>query len=79
MILYNDGTGSYRAFERACTHDPRSECEPVKVDDSTLFMVHPCCTSVFNFNGTPTGGPARLSLREYATYVEGDYLLIRNE
>jgi hypothetical protein len=78
IIVYNDGT-RFRAFERACTYDPRSKCEPVKVDDSTLFMVHECCASVYNFDGYPTAGPAPLPLREYVTFVEGDYLLIRNE
>ena len=78
IIVYNDA-GRYRAFERACTYDPRSDCEPVKVDDSTLFMVHDCCSSVYNFDGNPTAGPAPLPLREYITFVEGDYLLIRSE
>ena len=78
LILYNEGSG-YRAFDRACTHDPRSECTPVEVDASTLFMVHDCCGSVFGFDGQPSAGPAQLRLKEYTTFVEGDYLLIRSD
>ena len=78
LIIYNEGNGYYRAFERACTFDPRSDCEPVIVDPSGLFMKHTCCKSNFNFNGEPTGGPASLRLLEYRTFVEGSYLKIIN-
>ena len=78
IILYHESSGIYRAFERACTFDPHSECEPVTVDDSGLFMIHTCCSSTFNFNGNPTGGPASLNLLQYSTYLDGIYLKIRN-
>jgi len=78
LIVYHEGNGVYRAFERACTYDPYSDCEPVKVDDSRLFMIHTCCGSTFNFNGNPTSGPASLNLLQYATYVDGIYLKITN-
>lgn len=79
IIIYRESANRYRVFERACTFDPRAECEPVEVDSSGLFMVHRCCKSTYNFNGSPTGGPASLPLREYYAYLDGDYLLIRNE
>ena len=79
IIVYRGNGGMYLAFERACTYDPRSSCAPVSVDESTLFMVHTCCTSTFNFNGDPTGGPARLPLRRYSAVVEGSYLYIRGQ
>lgn len=78
MIVYNEGNGVYRAFERACPYDPRSSCDPLIVDPSGLFIKHECCNSSFNFNGNPMGGPASLDLLEYQTYVDGNYLKITN-
>ena len=78
LIVYHEGNGVYRAFERACTYDPRSSCDPVVVDESGLFMIHECCKSTFDFNGNPSGGPASLRLLQYSVYVDGDYLKIRN-
>ncbi len=76
IIVYHEGNGIYRAFESACTYDP--DCDHVVVDDSSLFMRHECCSSTFNFNGNPTGGPASLDLLQYDTFVDGIYLKIRN-
>lgn len=78
IIVYHEGNGVYRAFERACTFDPLTDCDPIVVDDSDLFMIHNCCNSSFNFNGNPTGGPASLDLLQYQTYVDGIYLKIIN-
>ena len=76
LIVYHEGAGVYRAFERACTYDP--ECDAISIDDSGLFMIHNCCNSSFNFNGNPIGGPASLNLLQYPTLVDGIYLKIRN-
>ena len=77
IIVYHEGGGIFRAFERACTFDP--DCDPISVDDSELFLIHDkCCNSSFNFNGNPIGGPASLNLLQYATIVDGIYLKIRN-
>lgn len=78
IIVYHEGNGIYRAFERACTYDPYSDCDPIQVDDSELFMIHECCKSSFNFYGNPTGGPASLNLLQYNWIVDGIYLKIRN-
>ena len=78
LIVYHEGNEVYRVFERACTFDPNSDCTPIVVDESDLFMIHECCQSTFNFNGNPTGGPASLRLLEYSTFVDGFYLKIRN-
>lgn len=78
IIVYHEGNGIYRAFERACTYDPHADCNPITVDDSGLFMIHKCCNSTFNYNGNPTGGPASLNLLQYNTYLDGIYLKIRN-
>ena len=29
IILYHESSGIYRAFERACTFDPHSACDPI--------------------------------------------------
>jgi hypothetical protein len=79
IIIYNEGNGFYRAFDRACTFDPRSGCDPVIVDPSGLFMKHICCNSSFDFTGAPLGGPASLRLLEYRTFVDGNYLKITNK
>jgi hypothetical protein len=79
LIIYHEGNGVYQAFERACTYDPRSDCEAVEVDESGLFMKHTCCNSTFDFHGNPTGGPATFRLIQYLVYVDGNYLKIRNE
>lgn len=78
IIVYHEGNGIYRAFERACTYDPHADCDPIIVDDSDLFMIHKCCNSSFSFDGNPTGGPATLDLLQYRTYVDGIYLKIIN-
>lgn len=78
LIIFHEGGGFYKAFERACSHDPRSECTPVEMDESTLFMKHDCCGSTFSLDGNPTSGPASLNLLRYDVYVDGNYLKIRN-
>lgn len=78
IIVYHEGNGVYRAFERACTFDPYADCDPIEVDDSGLFMIHKCCNSTFDFHGHPIGGPATIDLVQYATFVDGIYLKIRN-
>ena len=78
LIIYHEGNSVYRVFERACSLDPRSDCTPVEVDESTLFMKHTCCSSTFDFYGNPTGGPASVRLLQYDTYLDGNYLKIRN-
>jgi len=79
LIIYNAGNGVYRVFERACTFDPKSDCTPVTVDPSGLFMKHECCKSTFDFDGNPTGAPANTSLLQYYSVVDGIYLKIRND
>lgn len=78
IIVYHEGNGNYKAFERACSFDPYADCDPIVVDDSGLFMVHKCCDSSFNFNGNPMGGPASLDLLQYQTYLDGIYLKVIN-
>ncbi len=79
LIIYNEGSGVYRVFDRACTFDPNSACEPLAVDASGLFIKHECCKSTYNFNGNPTGGPASRNLLEYRTFLDGVFLKIIND
>ena len=79
LIIYHEGNGIYRVFERACSYDPTSSCSPVTVDASGLFMKHDCCKSSFGFDGNPSGGPATVQLLQYYAIVDGIYLKIRNE
>ena len=76
IIIYRQDQNTYKAFERTCSYEPLNSCARVEVDSSGFFMIDPCCTSSFDFNGFPTGGPATLPLREYFTIIEGNFLTI---
>lgn len=78
IIIYRESTERYRAIERTCTFQPRNPCEIVEVDDSGFFLVDNCCGSTFDFQGNPTGGPAKQPLLMYNTYLDGHFLTIRN-
>jgi hypothetical protein len=79
IILYRQSQDLFLAFERNCPYQPLNSCAKVEVDESTLFMVDPCCSSTFDFDGNPTGGPAELPLRQYRTYLDQNYLLITSD
>ena len=79
IIVYRKSSDSYLAFERNCPYQPLDACALVKVDESTLFMVDTCCTSTFDFNGYPTGGPARIPLRQYRTFLDQNLLTITSD
>lgn len=78
IIIYRESTERYRAIERTCTFQPRNPCEIVEVDDSGFFLVDNCCGSTFDFQGNPTGDPAKQPLLMYNTYLDGHFLTIRN-
>jgi len=78
IIIYRASTTEYRAFERNCSFEPLNTCARVEVDGSNFFMVDPCCSSTFDFQGFPTGGPASLPLRKYVTLLDGNFLTITN-
>lgn len=79
IIIYRSTADRYLAFERNCPYQPLDDCALVKVDESTLFMVDSCCTSTFDFDGYPTGGPARTPLRQYRTFLDGNFLTIMSD
>ena len=79
IIVYRVAEGQYVAFERNCTYEPTRACATVEVDDSGFFMVCPCNGSTYSFpDGLPTGGPATIRLKQYQTFIDGNFLLIRN-
>ncbi|MBR9997456.1 MAG: hypothetical protein KFF73_00730, partial [Cyclobacteriaceae bacterium] len=79
IIVFRKSQDKYLAFERNCPFQPLDACALVKVNESTLFMVDPCCSSTFDFDGYPTGGPAELPMRQYRTYLDQNFLLITSE
>lgn len=78
ITIYRASTNEYRAFERNCSFEPLNTCARVEVDGSGFFFIDPCCSSTFDFQGFPTGGPASLPLREYLTLLDGNFLTITN-
>jgi len=79
LILFRQSNTSYLAFERNCTYHPNEACSTVEVHSSTLYMVDACCSSTFNFQGEPTGGPAWRPLIQYNTSLKGTELTITDD
>jgi nitrite reductase/ring-hydroxylating ferredoxin subunit len=80
ILLVADGNNNYTAFDRACPYHPQEECAQVSMHSSGFYIEDSCCGSTFGTDyGAPTGGPARQSLRQYSTFVDGNYLIISNE
>jgi hypothetical protein len=79
IIVYRQSPTRYLAFERNCSFQPNSACATVDVHISTFFMQDPCCSSTFNWEGNPTGGPAWRPLRQYFTRLNGNMLTITDE
>jgi hypothetical protein len=76
IIIYRANSTTYLAFERNCSYRPNDACATIDVDQSQLFLIDPCCSSTFNFEGTPTGGPAWRPLLQYETTLSGTSLTI---
>ena len=79
IIVYRENASTFRAFEKNCTYQPNSACATVNVDASTFFMIDPCCSSTFNFEGDPQSGPASRPLRQYLIERTGSALTITDE
>ncbi|HEU5292253.1 MAG TPA: hypothetical protein VFU05_16500 [Cyclobacteriaceae bacterium] len=79
IILYRKTSTTYLAFERNCSFRPNDACATVDVHSSTLFMHDVCCGSSFNFDGTPSGGPAWRPLQQYRTSLSVSTLTITDE
>ncbi|MCC5928338.1 MAG: hypothetical protein JJU28_03740 [Cyclobacteriaceae bacterium] len=76
LIVFRESNTVYRVFDRACPFDPLVDKAIVEVDSSTLFMLDRHCGSQFDFNGQPIGGPAQAPMREYRSFLEGNFLIV---
>ncbi len=80
IIVYKASATSYIAYERNCSYRPNEACATVNIDNTTLFMVDPCCGSTFEFTtGIPRGGVAWRPLRKYQTFLNGSILTISDQ
>ena len=81
IIIYHEGFNNYLAFDMACSYAPQENCEKVELNDllAPSFLVDSCCGSTFFLSdGTPSGGPASLPLKQYHTSNDGSYLYVSN-
>lgn len=79
IIIYKKSRNQYIAFERNCSYTPNQACATVDVHSSGLYMIDTCCSSIFDFNGDPIGGPAISPLLRYNTSLNGNFLRIYND
>ncbi|MCX6224002.1 MAG: hypothetical protein NTV01_04535 [Bacteroidia bacterium] len=70
IILYRRTVGEsddFIAMDLTCTNEPLGSCK-VAIDDTGFYLVCPCCKSKFQImDGMVAAGPAKWSLKEYAT------------
>jgi nitrite reductase/ring-hydroxylating ferredoxin subunit len=70
IILYRRTLGEvddFIALDLTCTNEPLGTCK-VAIDDTGFYLVCPCCGSKFSiWDGLVAAGPAKWSLKEYAT------------
>lgn len=76
IILHQVNSSLYYAFERNCSYQPNNVCSTVEIHSSNLYLMDPCCGSMFGFDGNPTGGVAWRPLRRYETILNGSTLTI---
>ena len=78
IIVIHESLNLYRAFDRNCTFQPLEASAVVEMNSSGFYIEDTSCTSTFDLNGFPTGGPAEFPLKEYKTSLAGDILFIFN-
>ncbi len=70
IILYRRTLGEnndFIALDLTCTNEPLGACK-VALDETEFYLVCPCCGSKFSvWDGLVASGPAKWSLKEYAT------------
>ncbi|MCC9166450.1 hypothetical protein [Pontibacter harenae] len=77
IMVVRQSASLYLAVERACPYDPLNTCK-LEADVSNLFIIDPCCSSQFNFQGQVTAGPAIYNMKQYRTSLAGNILYITN-
>ena len=78
IIIYHESVNSYKAYDRNCTFQPTDPCATVEMHSSGFYIEDTCCSSTFDLNGFPTGGPALFPLKEYNVSISGDILFVYN-
>jgi hypothetical protein len=79
IIIYKKSQNQYLAFERDCPYLPKNSCALVSMDKSTLYLADTCCTSKFDFDGNPIGGPAQFPVLQYRTTLNQNFLIISSD
>jgi len=81
IILYRRTLGEvddFIALDLTCTNEPLGTCK-VALDKDGFYLVCPCCGSKFSiWDGLVAAGPAKWSLKEYATSLTISTLRIYN-
>ena len=79
ILVYRTDQFTFHAYERTCSYDPQVDSAIVEVDHSWILLVDSVCMSLFNIlDGSPSGGPATLPLKQYFTEYDGIQLHIYN-
>ena len=78
ILIYRENASVYKAFERACTYQPNSDCATIQMDVSQLFLTDTCCKSQFDFNGSVISGVAPNNLKQYQSQLNDNYLRVTN-
>ena len=78
IIVRRESQNLYKAYDRNCTFQPVDASAIVEVHSSTFYIEDTSCSSTFDLNGFPTGGPAEFPLKEYGVSMAGDILFIFN-
>ena len=73
ILVARAGDGSYYAMTSVCTH---AGCIINQYNSSSKEFVCPCHGSRFSSTGAVTSGPATAALRQYATSMSGNQLII---
>ena len=78
IIIIHESLNVYKAYDRNSTYKPTDIAAVVDMHSSGFYIEDVSCTSTFDLNGFPTGGPAEFPLKEYRTSLTGDLLFIFN-
>ena len=73
VLVAHADDGTYHAMSAVCTHQG---CSIDQYNSGSKEFVCPCHGSRFNTSGGVTNGPASTALKQYATTVSGNQLII---
>ncbi|MEO8150624.1 MAG: hypothetical protein ABI723_23535 [Bacteroidia bacterium] len=79
IIVYH-GIDGYKAYDRSCTYDPKTACNPsIYVSSDNITCIDSCCTGTaccgskfIISDGGPISGPATIALVQYQTQLNSD-------